>query len=393
MRYANEVLNHLPPEGIRAYQEDRLLRQLRYVHDNSAFYRERFEQVGVRVEDIRSLEDFQRMPILMDKEQERISQARSMETMGHPYGAHICSDPRDVAVTATTSGTTGLPTFTYTLGHADLDLLAPAMELMMGQAGIGPGDRMLFAHALGIYATSAALPPLRRAGILPIDVDVRGGAEMILQSAQMTQPAGAMTTPSLALHLIERIPEVLGISPAELGWRALFLVGEIGVGIPSVKRTLEEAYGCRVYDWIAPAGETVGFSCDSEQYHGMHVVTPDNNLYPLDLVDPETRRHLPIEDGVEGEAVYTSLRPRPYRWCGTPPVTSSESTPNRVPAAASPAPGSRSWDAPMICSSSREPTSTPARSRRSSTSSPRTSPGRCGSFSTVRRQRSPRRFG
>ena len=54
---------------IRAYQEDRLLRQIRYCYDNSAFYRERFEQVGVQVDNIRSLDDYYRMPILMDKEQ------------------------------------------------------------------------------------------------------------------------------------------------------------------------------------------------------------------------------------------------------------------------------------------------------------------------------------
>lgn len=211
-------------------------------------------------------------------------------------------------MTATTSGTTGLPTFTYTLGHSDLDLLTSAAQVMMGQAGIGQGDRVLFAHALGIYATSAFLPPLRAAGILPIDVDVRGGAEMILQFARMTRPVAAMTTPSLAQHLIDRIPEVLGIRPDELGLRALFLVGEIGVGIPEVKRRLEDAYGCRVYDWIAPVGETLAVSCDSDDYHGMHAITPDNDLYPLDLIDPETKAHLPIEDGVEGEAIYTSLR-------------------------------------------------------------------------------------
>lgn len=67
MRYANEVLNRMGAEEIRAYQEERLLRQIRYCHDNSAFYRERFADVGVQVEDIRSLEDFYAMPILMDK--------------------------------------------------------------------------------------------------------------------------------------------------------------------------------------------------------------------------------------------------------------------------------------------------------------------------------------
>lgn len=39
----------------------------------------------------------------------------------------------------------------------------------------------------------------------------------------------------------------------------------------------------------------------------MRTVTPENDLYPLDLVDPATKQHLEVTDGVEGEAIYTSL--------------------------------------------------------------------------------------
>lgn len=209
-------------------QQRLLLRQIRYCYDNSDFYRQRFAEVGVEPGDIRSLDDFYRMPILMDKEQERLSQARSLREEGHAFGAHLCSNIEDIAITATTSGTTGLPTFSYTLGSDDLTRLNAPAALMVGQAGIGRGDRVLFAHALGVYATSTLLPPLRAAGILPIDVDVRGGAESVLRFASMTKPAAAMMTPSLALHLIDRIPEVLEHAPRELGLRALFVVGEVG---------------------------------------------------------------------------------------------------------------------------------------------------------------------
>lgn len=307
MRYANDILNRMTEEQIRDYQTVLLKRQIRYCYDNSQFYRDRFRDVGAEPGDIGTLDDFFQMPILMDKEQERLSQSMSMEREGHPFGMHLCSSPGDVALTATTSGTTGLPTFTYTLGRADLGMLNDGIKLMLRQAGIGWGERVLFAYALGIYATSALLPPLRNAGILPIDVDVRGGAEMILKFAQMTKPSAAMMTPSLAQHLIDRIPRELGCSPRDLGWKALFLVGEIGVGIPEIKQKLEAAYGCRTYDYIGPVGQTVACSCDSDDYHGMHAITPDTDLYPLDLIDPETKTHIPVTDGAEGEVVYTSL--------------------------------------------------------------------------------------
>lgn len=310
MRYALESTNRMSADEIRAFQEQRLLKQIRYSYDNSAFYRTRFKEVGVEVGDIKSLDDYFQMPILMDKEQERRSQALSVEAEGHPFGAHLCSDPTDVAITATTSGTTGEPTFTYTVGHGDVARLTPGVGYMLSQAGLRPGERILFAHALGVYATSVVLAPLRASGFLPIDVDVRGGAEMILNYAKLTRPSAAMMTPSLAQHMIKRIPEVLGIQPRDLGLKAIFTVGEIGISIPATKEKLESAYGCRVYDWIGPAGQTLAVSCDSDDYHGMHAITPETDLYPLDLVDPTTKRHIPVEDGVEGEAIYTSLNRR-----------------------------------------------------------------------------------
>lgn len=305
--YGTPALNAMSEEQIREYQERRLVRQIAYCVGTSDFYRQRFHELGIEPGDIRTLDDFYALPVIMDKEQERRAQQESLERDGHPYGSHLCCAPEDVGVTATTSGTTGIPTFTYTLARDDLRLLDAGIATMVGHAGILPGERVLFAHALGIYATSAALPPLRASGVLPVDVDVRGGADSLIQFAELTKPVAMMTTPSLAQFLIERVPERTGKPVSAFGFKAVFVVGEIGVGIPEIKAKIETAYGCRVYDWIAPAGQTIAFSCDSDDYHGMHAITPDNDLYPLDIVDPVTKEHIDPVDGAEGEAIYTSL--------------------------------------------------------------------------------------
>lgn len=215
--------------------------------------------------------------------------------------------PDEIALTATTSGTTGIPTFTYTLAQRDLNKVSDGVASMLDYARIGQGDRMLFSHALGVYATSAVLPGIRQAGILPIDVDVRAGTAAILQYAKMTNPQAAMMTPSLAEHLIGKSLELHQQPVGDLNLSALFTVGEIAISIPEVKQKIEEAYGCRVYDWIGPIGGTIAYSCDSDDYHGMHCVTPDYDLYPYDLVNPETKQSIEIVDGAIGEVIYTSL--------------------------------------------------------------------------------------
>jgi phenylacetate-CoA ligase len=64
---------------------------------------------------------------------------------------------------------------------------------------------------------------------------------------------------------------------------------------------LENAYGCRIFD----AGAGFGFSCDHDEYQGMHWLGDDLCYY--ELVDPETKRPIAMEDGAIGEAVFTSL--------------------------------------------------------------------------------------
>ena len=79
--------------------------------ERSTFYRERLREAGVEVGDIRSVADLERLPILLRKDDERQLQEESRATHGHPFGEHLCVDPADVVSVASTSGTTGTPTF------------------------------------------------------------------------------------------------------------------------------------------------------------------------------------------------------------------------------------------------------------------------------------------
>jgi phenylacetate-CoA ligase len=308
MQFANSSLNAMTPEEIGEVQLKKLRRQLRYCIARSPYYRERFDAAGATPEDINSLADFRRLPIMMTKETERDSQQASRERHGHPFGMHLCASLEDLLLTSTTSGTTGVPTFTYTFTRNDLEgPVADLWAFMFRQAGVKPGDRVLFAYALGVYATSMLLWGIRRAGALPIDVDVRGGSDAVLSFGELTRPAALATTPSMAEYLVHKSHDVLGHGVSALGLSSLLLCGEPGPGIPEVKSALEAEYAARVYDYWAPGGLGFGMSCDAEDYHGLHCYAPDYNLYQDDLVDPETKTPIDVIDGAIGEAVHTSL--------------------------------------------------------------------------------------
>ena len=168
MRFANEKLNSMTPGEIKELQEFKLRRQIAYCFKNSEFYRRKFKAAGAHPQDIKTLEDFRKLPIMMTKEDERASQKESLERFGHPFGMHLCARPEEIELTSTTSGTTGTPTFTYTFSSRDIN--GPVADLwahMFSFVGIQPGDRVLFAYALGVYATSMLLWGIRRWGRSP----------------------------------------------------------------------------------------------------------------------------------------------------------------------------------------------------------------------------------
>lgn len=308
MRFANEALNHMSMAEIKQLQEMKLRRQLAYCYENSDYYRRRFKEAGADPGDIRTLEDFRKLPIMMTKQMERESQEESLAKEGHPFGIHLCAPLNQIELTSTTSGTTGTPTFTYTFSHRDIN--GPVSDLwahMFRYVGIQPGDRVLFAYALGVYATSMLLWGIRKIGALPIDVDVRGGADSIIKFAKLTRPVSFATTPSLAEYFIQRAQKDSDMTVKDFGFQSLLLCGEPGPGIPEVKKRLEDSYGARVYDYWAPGGLGFGLSCDSDDYHGLHCYAPDFNLFQDDLVDPVTKEPLDVAEGVTGEMVHTSL--------------------------------------------------------------------------------------
>ena len=145
-------------------------------------------------------------------------------------------------------------------------------------------------------------------GIRMIPIGAEAGTEKILQFLQLFTVNVFTGTPSLALHLIERCPEVLGIPIKDLGIKVLILGAEPGAGIPEVRQKLESEFGAKVFD----SGAGYGCSCDYPIYQGMHWLADDYAYY--ELIHPETQKPVPMENGATGIMVGTSLNPPAAIW-------------------------------------------------------------------------------
>jgi phenylacetate-CoA ligase len=183
------------------------------------------------------------------------------------------------------------------------NLWGEAMVRGAWRAGMRPHDRMLYCFALSmVIAGVPTMLGLQKLGCMMLPVGAEAKSERILMMQGLFRGTVYVGTPSLAEYLIEQAPKVLKKEVGQLGFKFLMCGGEPGAGIPEVKHKLESAYGARLFD----AGAGFGFSCDHEEYQGMHWLGDDLCYY--ELVDPETKTPLPMENGAKGEAVFTSLQ-------------------------------------------------------------------------------------
>jgi phenylacetate-CoA ligase len=285
----------------------RLVDELAYVYESSEFFRTRLDAAGYSPGSVGSFEDFRDLPILFRKEDERTSIEESLATLGHPYGTHLCAEPADTIVRQATSGTSGNPTW-YLFTEADYEGFAEAGARYWHWCGVRPGDTVLFAMGSGMWVSALFVSALRKMGACPLPVGLEAGAESLLRYADLCRPTALLATPSLCRMLIEEAPRLLDKEVGALGIRSLILGGEVGAGLPAVRRQLEEAYGARVYDIIGPFWGNAYASCEADTYHGLHCLTDDLAVWHQDIRDPLSGEPVPITDGAIGEACTSAGR-------------------------------------------------------------------------------------
>ncbi|MBB6125280.1 phenylacetate--CoA ligase family protein [Sphingobium subterraneum] len=297
-------LEQLSGETLRDLQLLKLRKQLVRVYESSLYYRDKFRASGVDPLQFRGWEDYVRYPFF-DKEEERLSQERSREELEHPFGMHVTCDVRDINRVSASSGTTGAPTYIgYTAN--DRAVSQDHVARMMARAGLVRGDRVLFAGVMSMWIVGIpAVDALLNLGFGVIPIGGLATTERFAQTAIDTRPDMLMCTPSYGLHLIKSVPEKTRWRTEDFGIRKLIVFGEPGGGIPEICAKLSAGFGgAEIYDMSGGTGcnNPLGLSC--EAHGGIHMFASDNAL--MEILD-EDLMPMPLENGVEGEVVFTGL--------------------------------------------------------------------------------------
>ncbi|MFH2011306.1 MAG: phenylacetate--CoA ligase family protein, partial [Pseudomonadota bacterium] len=306
----NENAETMSRDEMEAIRFENLKKQLKHCYSNSKFYKDKFDAVGLQPEGLKTWEEFRKIPILMTKEEERVEQAETIENEGHPYGKHLCVSPEKIIVAKTTSGTTGIPTFSASYTRSDIDRYNEASARSLWLRGLRPGDRILFCLPLtGALGCSGGLlvNTFAHIGVLSIDMGMESPLERIFQFAILTKANALAATPSFAETLIGKCKEIAGKEIKDLGFKKLLFSGEPGRAMPAIRNRIESAFGGKWHESVLVNGEGFSSSCNSDEFTDLHEVAPELSICCEDLVDPVTKEPVELQDGTIGEQVVTSV--------------------------------------------------------------------------------------
>ena len=298
----NELLGRTELESLWL---ERLCHQVAYCAASSSYFAQLFHDANIDPRNIRSIEQWKALPVLMDKETVRACQERSLAVEGHAFGSHLCAPLKEVVGVYSTSGTTGTPAF-YCYTRADLTVHAEMVKRVMWRTGLRPGDSILWGFGLGNFVATSLLPVLTDMGVRVIPVGAEAGTERIVQYTHLTRPDTLIGTPSFLKYLIASVPLHTGKPVAHLGFRRIITGGEPGAGLSEIRRAILDAYDAPIYDLYGPANQFANISCGTETYHGMHVVGADFGIWN-DLVDPVNGEPVDAKDGAVGSMVLTEI--------------------------------------------------------------------------------------
>jgi len=296
--YWNEEIETISKKELIVLEVAAIKKQLTYVYEKSLFYREKFDSAGVRPADFRQKDDLGRFP-LTTKDELR----RTQERVGR-LGGHQCADMKDIIRIQGTSGTTGRPLL-IGLTRNDVNLWNELFARHAWTGGLRPEDIMINPANFTLFVgglTECSGAESMGITVVPAPL-VSTGMEKFMNLILDIKPTILFSTPSATHFLAKVVRDNLNMAPSDLGFKKGFLAGE--ALSEEERREIESVWGitARNFYGLADVGADIAAECG--QSEGLHFCA-QGALVP-ELIDPETLEPVPMEQGAEGEMVFTTI--------------------------------------------------------------------------------------
>jgi phenylacetate-CoA ligase len=289
MKYWNERFETMPLEEMRRFQSEHLKMTVKWVYEKVPFYKNKFDEQGIRPEDIKTLEDLSKLPFT----------AKTDLRDNYPFG--LCAVPLSQVIRIhASSGTTGKPiTGPYTAN--DLEQWTECMARNLYAAGVRSNDICQNAYGMGLFTGGLGFHQGATrigAAVIPVSSGQTERQVMILQDFGVTV---LCCTPTYALAIAERAHE-MGVKIRDLPLR----IGCFGAEPWTIemRKEIEQRLGIKAmeaYGLTEFGGPGTAFDCIEQ--NGLHI---NEDHFIAEIVDPVTGDVLPL--GTKGELVFTAIQ-------------------------------------------------------------------------------------
>jgi phenylacetate-CoA ligase len=278
-------------QEIKKFQEQKLQELLVYLETNSPFYQRLFKQNNIKIADIQTLEDLQKIP------------TTTKNDIQQNNDDFFCITPDKIVDYSTTSGTLGDPV-TFGLSDNDLERLAYNEAVSFACAGIQKGDvvQMITTIDKRFMAGLAYFLGLRKMGASVVRMGP-GIPELQWDSIFRYKPKYLITVPSFLLKMID-YAEKHGIDYKNSSVYGAVCIGE------SIKnqdftdnilsQKIKEKWDIKLFSTYASTEMSTAFTECEEQIGGHH----HPELIITEILDDEGN---PVKEGESGELTITTL--------------------------------------------------------------------------------------
>ena len=286
--YYQKEIETMSREDMKKLQSEKLVKQVRHVYENVAYYRNLMDEKGVKPEDIRGIDDLHKLPFL--------SKADLRDA--YPYG--LLGSPLSECVRIhSTSGTTGRRVVAF-YTQKDVDLWEDCCARAITAAGGTKEDVCQVAYGYGLFTGGFGLNGgSHKVGCLTLPMS-SGNTERQIQFMMDLNATILCCTPSYAAYIGESLKEQ-GYKPEDIPLKAGIFGAEPWT--EEMRQGIEATLGIKAYDIYGlteSTGPGVAFECSAQS--GMHI---NEDHFYAEIIDPDTGEVLP--EGSKGELVFTSL--------------------------------------------------------------------------------------
>ena len=273
-----------------------ILKSIENILNKSKFYKKKL----IKNKKINNYSDFEKIPFTTKKDLLKDQEDNP------PFGSNLCINENEILRIHRTSGTTNKPLI-LALSKNDAKLMAENGAFCSNVAGLKSKD--LVVHCLNYCMWMGGFTDhlsIEESGATVIPFGV-GNSKQLIETIINLKINTISSTPSYLNKLEQVLKESFNINPKELGLKLGLLGTEGGLQDENYRKKLENTWGIKAINFnfgLAEVWNLFGsecFNCKS----GLNFIS-NGNLY-LEIIDPISKKTLPIKKNSEGEMVISTI--------------------------------------------------------------------------------------